>query len=174
MKYSWSVHRSKVSVYITLVSACFNSSCVVLSSPTGRQAIIPRVYVQQWYQTKQKKLVKPKKGHSNNTQGQWWEPVSLPVIFHLFTELMTVAGRRELGASRHVMSLTHARGLEGQAGDKDCGLWREKNLYPLGQVYSIWSHADFKLALNCWTLYCWTSCDTLIWIVKRSKVRLLA
>lgn len=56
-------------------------------------------------------LVKPKRGHSNNTQGHWWEPMSLPVIFHLFEELTTVAGGRELGASRHVMSQTHARGL---------------------------------------------------------------
>lgn len=56
-------------------------------------------------------LVKPKKGHANNTQGQWWEPASLPVIIHLFVELMTVAGGRELGASSHVMSPTHAKGL---------------------------------------------------------------
>lgn len=28
-------------------------------------------------------MVKPKRGHSNNTQGHWWEPPSLPVIFHL-------------------------------------------------------------------------------------------
>lgn len=56
-------------------------------------------------------LVKPKRGHSNNTQGHWWEPMSLPVIFHLFVELTTVAGGRELGASSHVMSQTHARGL---------------------------------------------------------------
>jgi len=37
-------------------------------------------------------LVKPKRGHSNNTQGHWWEPMSLPVIFRLFVELTTVAG----------------------------------------------------------------------------------
>lgn len=56
-------------------------------------------------------LVKPRKGHSNNTQGHWWEPMSLPVIFHLLVELTTVAGGLELGASSHVMSQTHARGL---------------------------------------------------------------
>lgn len=98
--------------------------CVMLGFPPQADRPSLLVYFQQWYQ--KGFLVKPKRGHSNNTQGQWWEPASLPVIIHLFTELMTVAGGRELGASSHVMSPTHAKGLGGQAGDKKCGLYKKK------------------------------------------------
>lgn len=99
--------------------------CVLLGFPPQADRPSLLVYFQQWYQ--KGFLVKPKRGHSNNTQGQRWEPASLPVIIHLFTELMTVAGGRELGASSHVMSPTHAKGLGGQAGDKKCGLYKKKN-----------------------------------------------
>lgn len=100
------------------------SPCVMLCFPPPADRPSFLVYFQQWYQ--KGFLVKPKKGHSNNTQGQWWEPASLPVIIHLFTELMTVAGGQELGASSHVMSPTHAKGLWGQAKDKKCGLYRKE------------------------------------------------
>lgn len=100
------------------------SPCVMLCFPPLADRPSFLVYFQQWYQ--KGFLVKPKKGHSNNTQGQWWEPASLPVIIHLFTELMTVAGGQELGASSHVMSPTHAKGLWGQAKDKKCGLYRKE------------------------------------------------
>lgn len=107
------------------------------------------VYFQQWYQ--KGFLVKPKKGHSNNTQGQWWEPASLPVIIHLFTELMTVAGGQELGASSHVMSPTHAKGLWGQAGDKKCGLYRKEKKK---------KHTKQPLLLHHPTInFCWWSFD---------------
>lgn len=105
------------------------SDSIFLPPPCGMLGFPPQadrpsllVYFQQWYQ--KGFLVKPKRGHSNNTQGQWWEPASLPVIIHLFAELMT--GGRELGASSHVMSPTHAKGLGGQAGDKKCGLYQQE------------------------------------------------
>lgn len=126
------------------------------------------MYFQQWYQ--KGFLVKPKRGHSNNTQGQWWEPASLPVIIHLFTELMTVAGGRELGASSHVMSPTHAKGLGGQAGDMKCGLYRRikhqqqplllhhptllvccwsYDKKPHGDVTELWQVADSVFTYSC-------------------------
>lgn len=109
------------------------SPCVMLCFPPVADRPSFLVYFQQWYQ--KGFLVKPKKGHSNNTQGQWWEPASLPVIIHLFTELMTVAGGQELGASSHVMSPTHAKGLWGQAGDKKCGLYRKEKKNTQNNLY---------------------------------------
>lgn len=56
-------------------------------------------------------MAKPKGGHSNNTQGQWWEPLSLPIIFDLLAALNDSYRGQELGADGRVMSLAHAQGL---------------------------------------------------------------
>lgn len=123
MKQSVGLPNAGSSDGFTSTTTTTTSLCVILCFPPLADRPSFLVYFQQWYQ--KGFLVKPKKGHSNNTQGQWWEPASLPVIIHLFTELMTVAGGQELGASSHVMSPTHAKGLWGQAGDKKCGLYRK-------------------------------------------------
>lgn len=136
--------------------------CAALRPPPPaalRQAIIPSVLPAMISKRFSFFLVKPKRGHSNNTQGQWWEPASLPVIIHLFTELMTVAGGWELGASSHVMSPTHAKGLGGQAEDKKCGLYRGKN-----NNNSLYCSVTELLMFDCW------SCDKTMQIYKILKL----
>lgn len=115
---------------------------------------LSQVYFQHRYQKDFFFFVTSKKGLSNNPRGQRWEPASLPVITHLSTELMTVAGGRGLGARSHVMSPTLAKGLWGRAGAKECGLYR-KNVHTTNLCSQVYNK-NFIISDQVWIQGCWS------------------